>query len=135
MKKVSSEVAQSCQTLCDPMDYIYSPLGSSVHGILQAGILEWGFHVLLQGIFPTQGSNLGLQHCGPRAKHLSSGLESASQSHIGSSCSLFEPWLPHLLVGYGAGLILHKTEYRSQRPPLTSSCSGYFSSYCFWIAI
>ena len=31
-------VAQSCPTLCDPMDC--SPLGSSVHGILQAGILE-----------------------------------------------------------------------------------------------
>ena len=30
---------QSCPTLCNPMDY--SPLGSSVHGILQAGILEW----------------------------------------------------------------------------------------------
>ena len=28
------KVAQSCQTLCDPMDYI-------VHGILQARILEW----------------------------------------------------------------------------------------------
>ena len=35
-------------TLCDPMDC--SPPGSSVHGILQA-------RVLLQGIFPTQGSN------------------------------------------------------------------------------
>ena len=32
-------VAQSCLTLCDPMDY--SPLGSSVLGISQAGILEW----------------------------------------------------------------------------------------------
>ena len=32
-------VAQLCPTLCDPMDY--SPLGSSVHGILQARILEW----------------------------------------------------------------------------------------------
>ena len=32
-------VAQSCPTLCNPMDY--SPSGSSVHGILQAGILEW----------------------------------------------------------------------------------------------
>ena len=30
---------QSCPTLCDPMDC--SPPGSSVHGILQAGILEW----------------------------------------------------------------------------------------------
>ena len=31
--------AQACQILCDPMDW--SPLGSSVHGILQARILEW----------------------------------------------------------------------------------------------
>ena len=34
-----SEVTQSCPTLCDPMDY--SPPGSSVHGILQARVLEW----------------------------------------------------------------------------------------------
>ena len=32
-------VAQSCPTLCDPMDC--SPQGSSVHGILQARILQW----------------------------------------------------------------------------------------------
>ena len=37
--------------------------GSSVHGIFQARGLEWGSHFLLQGIFPTQGSNLGLLHC------------------------------------------------------------------------
>ena len=34
-----SEVAQSCPTLCDPMDC--SLLGSSVHGIFQARVLEW----------------------------------------------------------------------------------------------
>ena len=34
-----SEVAQSCPTLCESMDC--SPPGSSVHGILQARILEW----------------------------------------------------------------------------------------------
>ena len=34
-----SEVAQSCLTLCDPVDW--SPPGSSVHGVLQARILEW----------------------------------------------------------------------------------------------
>ena len=33
-------IAQLCLTLCDPMDS--SPPGSSVHGILQARILEWG---------------------------------------------------------------------------------------------
>ena len=32
-------VAQLCPTLCDLIDY--SPPGSSVHGILQARILEW----------------------------------------------------------------------------------------------
>ena len=37
-----------------------SPPGSSVHGILQARILEWVAMPLLQGIFPTQGANLGL---------------------------------------------------------------------------
>ena len=36
---VHVSVTQSCPTLCDPMDY--SPPGSSVHGILQARILEW----------------------------------------------------------------------------------------------
>ena len=46
-------VAKLSLTLCDPMDC--SPPGSSVHGILQARILE--SHSLLQGIFPTQGSN------------------------------------------------------------------------------
>ena len=34
-----SKLLQSCPTLCMPMDY--SPPGSSVHGILQARILEW----------------------------------------------------------------------------------------------
>ena len=55
-----SEVAQSCPTLCKPMDC--SPPGSSVHKILQARILEWVCYLLLQGIFPTQGSNPGVLH-------------------------------------------------------------------------
>ena len=38
--KSESEVAQSCPALSNPMDC--SPPGSSVHGILQARILEWG---------------------------------------------------------------------------------------------
>ena len=53
-------VSQSCLTLCNPMNYS-SP-----------GSCSWNFpgkntgvgsHPLLQGIFPTQGSNLGLLHC------------------------------------------------------------------------
>ena len=38
--KSESEVAQSCATLCDPMDC--SLQGSFVHGIFQARVLEWG---------------------------------------------------------------------------------------------
>ena len=37
--KVKLLVAQLCPNLCNPMDC--SPPGSTVHGILQAGILEW----------------------------------------------------------------------------------------------
>ena len=54
-----SEVAQSCPTLCDPMDC--SLPGSSVRGIFQARVLEWGAIAL----FPTKrfmvsGLNLSL---------------------------------------------------------------------------
>ena len=38
--KSESEVAQSCPTLSDPVDY--SPPGSSIHRIFQARVLEWG---------------------------------------------------------------------------------------------
>ena len=51
------KVTQSCLTLCDPMDYI-------VHGINSAGQNTGvGSLSLLQGIFPTQGSNPDLPHC------------------------------------------------------------------------
>ena len=43
---------QSCPALCNPMDC--SPPSSSVHGILQARVLE---------VFPIQGSNLSLLCC------------------------------------------------------------------------
>ena len=53
--------AQSCLTLCDPMDY--SLPGSSVHGDSPGNNTGVGCHALLQGIFPTQGSNPSLPHC------------------------------------------------------------------------
>ena len=54
-------VAQLCPTLCNPMDC--SPPGSSVHGDSPGKNTEVGCHALLQGIFPTQGSNPGVPHC------------------------------------------------------------------------
>ena len=48
-----SEVAQSCPTLCDPMDC--SPPGFSVHGILQPRILEWVAMLSSRGSFQPRG--------------------------------------------------------------------------------
>ena len=68
------KVTQSYPTSCDPMDSI-------VHGILEARILS-----LLQGIFPTQGSNPGLLHCRRILYQL---------SHKGSPRTL--EWIVHYL--------------------------------------
>ena len=54
-------VAQSCPILCDSMDY--NPPSSSVHEDSPGKNIGMGCHALLQGIFPTQGSNPGLPHC------------------------------------------------------------------------
>ena len=66
---ISSEVAQSCPTLCNP------------HGLEPTRLLcPWDFpgkgtragcHFLLQEIFPTQGLNPGLLHCRQTLYHLS----------------------------------------------------------------
>ena len=50
------KVTHSCLTVCNPMDY-------TVQGILQPSILELGSFSLLQGIFPTQGSNPSVPCC------------------------------------------------------------------------
>ena len=54
-------VTQSCPTLWDPVDC--SLPGSSVHGDSPSKNTGVGCHALLQGIFPTQGSNPGLLYC------------------------------------------------------------------------
>ena len=53
---MKEKVAQSCPTLCNPIS-LYSPWNSSGKN---TGV---GSLSLLQGIFPTQGSNPGLPHC------------------------------------------------------------------------
>jgi len=66
-KESESEVAQSCPTLCDPMEctrllHPWDFPGKST------GV---GCHFLLQGIFLTQGSNPGLPDCRQMFYHLS----------------------------------------------------------------
>ena len=53
-------VAQSCLTLCDPMNC--SPPGSSIRGFSPGKNTGVGCHFLLQGIFPTQELNPWLLH-------------------------------------------------------------------------
>jgi len=54
---------------CSVMSNSLQPHSSSVHGILQAMILEWV--AMPCSIFPTQGSNPGLLHCRRILHHLS----------------------------------------------------------------
>ena len=80
--KVKLLIAQLCPPLCNPV--VCCCLGSSVHGILQARILEWvatnmASGNLLKGIFLTQGFNLDLLPCRQILYHL---------SHLGSQTLL-----------------------------------------------
>ena len=56
-------------------------------GIFQTRILEWVCHFLLQGIFPTQGSNQGLLHC----RYTAYRSEPRGKSHLLHSISLLPP--------------------------------------------
>jgi len=55
--KSESEVAQSCPTLSDPMDY--SLTGSSIHGIFQARVLEWGAIAFSEGLVNCKSLDVG----------------------------------------------------------------------------
>ena len=59
-RKVKVLFAQSCGTLCDPMNY--SPPGSSVHGIFQARILEWVAISFSRGSSQPRDPTWGLLH-------------------------------------------------------------------------
>ena len=120
-KKKKRKVAQSCPTLCDPMDH-------TIHGILQARILEyfpspgdppnpgieprsltlqvdslpansqgkpkitgWGSLSLLQGIFPTQELNRGLLHCRWILYQLS--YQGQSMQRVSIILSVFLTWM------------------------------------------
>ena len=98
---------QSCPILCNLTDYIY-PSDSSVPGIFQARILEWVSHSLLQGIFLTQRSNLGLLHHRQSLYHLSHQGSQCMCNFISyslgkiKSCDHTQLWrkLKHVVAGY-----------------------------------
>ena len=66
---MNAKSPQLCLTLCDPMDY--SAPSSSACGDSPGKNTGVGCQALLQGIFPTQGSNSGLPHCRRILHHLS----------------------------------------------------------------
>ena len=100
-------VSQSCPTLCNPVDW--SLPGSSVNGDSPGKNSGVGCHTLLQGIFPTQGSNPCLPHSlpsEPSGKPKKNGFpdwemnpvqstestKSLPLDHQGALCSLITTW-------------------------------------------
>ena len=136
-----SEVKWSHSVVSDslwPHRLYYSPPGSSVHGILQAGILEWGFHVLLQGIFPTQRSNPGLPHCGQTLYPLShQGWYKWVKYYTNyQHCLYLVTILNHNCT---PGKCNHITKYESEVSPHNVSCKflyAFIHSACdYWASL
>ena len=92
------KVAQSCPTLCDPVDC--SLPGSSVHGILQARILGWVAFPFSRGIFPTQRLNPGLSRCRHILSQLSHKRSSETLEWVAISFSSFPLKLEGVTVQY-----------------------------------
>ena len=94
--KSESEVAQSCPTLCDPMDC--SPPGSSVHGIFQARVLEWGAIASMAGglvSIPGQGTKIpyAVQQPKEKKKLCAGARDPAHTIHLFLSACRSKYWL------------------------------------------
>ena len=94
---ILAKLFHSCPTFCNPMDY--SPPGSSVHGILQARILEWVATLFSRGSSqPRDWNQLSCFSCIGRwilyhQRHLGSPFQSSQFSSVAQSCrSLCDPW-------------------------------------------
>ena len=95
---------------CNSM--VYSPPGSFVHGDSPGKSIGVGFHALLQGIFPTQGSNPGLLHCRQIFYHL---------SHQGNSWIL--EWVAY---PFCSGSSQRKNQTR-----VSCMAGGFFTSWAY----
>ena len=90
--------AQSCPTLCNPMDCC--PSDSSVHGDSPGKNTRVGCHALLRTIFPTQGLNPGLQHCRQFLYHLSHQRNPFENYSISNLLSLYLTCSLRVLIVY-----------------------------------
>ena len=103
-KKVKVLVTQSCLTLCDTMDC--SPPGSSVHGILQARILEWVAISFSRGSSQPRDWTQVSCIAGRRFTDWATRQERRSpyvQVYGGSPFFVWHPLLPHLSAYYSSG--------------------------------
>ena len=100
--KSESEVAQSCSTLSDPMDC--SLPGSSIHGIFQARVPEWGALILL---YNWGKGNKKTESCVPPAACLF-GCRVIVYFLIGPPHSLWAPREQNLIH-----LCIYSTRYRA----------------------
>ena len=112
-------VAQSCLTLCDPMDC--SLPGSSVHGDSPGKNPGVGCRDLLQGIFTTQGSNPGLPHC-RRILHQLSHEGSRCVSQASKNGAMWAMVNRHPQLGVGSRQVL--TCEGVENLPISSGCSS-----------
>ena len=90
-------ITQSCPTLCNSMDC--SPPGPSVHEDFPGKNTGMGCHALLQGILPTQESNLGFPHCRRILYPLSHQGSPAISSSRGSSQPRNQTQAPRIAGG------------------------------------
>ena len=111
-------VAQSCLTLCDPIDY--SLPGFSVLGDSPGKNTGVGCHALLQGIFPTQRSNPGLPQCRWILYHLKHQGSPVSLSKLQETVKDREAWRAavHGVTESQAQLSHQKTSPRLNTTPV-----------------
>ena len=89
--KSESEVSQSCPTLRDPMDH--SLPGSSVHGIFQARVLEWGAITFNPGSIPGSGRSAGKGRGCPLQSSWASLVTQLVKNHLPCRRPGFDPGL------------------------------------------
>ena len=113
--KSESEVAQSCLTLCDPMDC--SPPGSHVHGIFQARALEWSAIT-----FSKNYHNIVNQLCCCCCCWVVSVVSDSEQPRRQQPTRLPRPWdSPGKNTGVGCHFLLQCMKVKSERE-VAQSC-------------
>ena len=93
--KVNSEIAQSCLPLSDPMDC--SSLGSSIHGIFRARVLEWGaiaFSLLVVQLRPTLCNPMNCSMPGLPVHHQLPEFTQFTQTHVHQVSDAIQPSHP-----------------------------------------